>query len=70
MIDDLERFEDHPDFNDLVEKEKERLKQLFLSEEELRELIAINRTIFKFKMMAAEILKKANLRMEQELNRE
>lgn len=64
MIEGLERFEDHPDFNEMVEKEKQRLMQLNLSDEELRELIAINRTIFKFQMMAADILRKANLRME------
>lgn len=54
----FERYEDHPDFDEKVRKEKERLSQLNLSEDDLRELIALNRTIFKLQLMVAEILKK------------
>lgn len=67
MIEDLERFEDHPEYKQKVEEYTEKLKDLELSEGDLIEIIALNRTIFKLQMMVHEILKKANLKMEQEL---
>ena len=46
MIDEIERFEDHPEYKQKVEEYTEKLKDLELSDEDLREIIALNRTIF------------------------